>query len=122
MTDNYLKYGRKYYEKNRDRVIRHAGVSNKRGNIRNQRYVWEYLKDKKCVLCGDGYTLHLTFDHNGNEKLKEVSTMSKQAYGLETIKAEIAKCRILCFNCHMVETNRLNNSLKWQWTTALRAA
>lgn len=117
MTENYLKYGRKYYEKNKAQVVARARKTNKTGNVRNQRYVWEYLKDKTCELCPFNNPLALTFDHQGG-KVMEVSMMAKASYGLETLKREIAKCRIICFNCHMIEANRERNSLKWQWSTS----
>jgi len=67
-----------------------------------------------CEICG--YRTHpaaLTFDHiepankyrtrTGN--LVHLSDMIKgNRYALNTVLAEISKCRILCFNCHMEAT------------------
>lgn len=117
--ERHKTYSQKYYAQHKEEVKAKAKLTNARGNLRNQLFVFEYLKDKKCELCPYNNPLGLTFDHRGDKRL-EVSTMAKVGYGLETLKAEIAKCRILCFNCHMVEANRERNSLKWQFFTASR--
>ena len=68
-----------------------------------------------CELCG--YAKHpaaLHFDHlvpadkyqTKTGKKVHIADMVKGArYGLKTILAEIAKCRILCANCHMEYTH-----------------
>jgi hypothetical protein len=45
--------------------------------------------------------LTLTFDHVRGEKLLDVSVMVGRGRSIETIKAEIEKCDVVCFNCHM---------------------
>ena len=79
------------------------------------RYVTDEIKlSAGCALCG--YNKHpaaLTFDHVNPEnkyrtktgKLVHLADMIKgNRYALKTIRAEIEKCRVLCFNCHMEET------------------
>jgi hypothetical protein len=47
----------------------------------------------------------LVFDHlRPEEKRGELRRMANQTYSLETIKAEVAKCRILCPNHHRKHT------------------
>lgn len=104
----------KYYEKNKEAVKAKARKSNKANKERNQLFLCEYLVGKKCALCPFANPLGLTFDHLKDKRL-EVSQMAKASYGVETIKKEIAKCRILCFNCHMIEENRIKNSVKWRY-------
>ena len=67
-----------------------------------------------CEVCG--YRIHpaaLTFDHINPENkyrtksgnLVHLSDMIKgNRYALTTVLAEISKCRVLCFNCHMEAT------------------
>ncbi len=91
-----------YYEKNKNTVIR------------NQIYVYAVLEKGSCDLCGETNPIVLTFDHL-RDKVVEISTMCRHTVGLRKLQAEIDKCRILCFNCHMIHTNQENNSIKWKF-------
>lgn len=71
--------------------------------------------DRGCAYCGyNAYACALQFDHldpatkyrTRSGKLVHLSDMVKGGrYGIETILAEIAKCRVLCANCHAVHTH-----------------
>ena len=57
----------------------------------------------------------LVFDHlRPEEKRLEVSRMAQQTYSLETLKAEVAKCRILCANHHQKHTIQQFGYKRWQ--------
>lgn len=60
--------------------------------------------ERGCVDCG--YNAHpaaLDFDHlPGTEKLYRVCTMAGMSRKL--IDAEIAKCEVVCANCHRIRT------------------
>jgi hypothetical protein len=64
-------------------------------------YVYEYLSTHPCVDCGNNNVLVLTFDHVRGMKKGAVSEMVSVGRSIETIKAEIRKCDVVCFNCHM---------------------
>ena len=87
--------------------------SNRKRRLRNQLAVYEYLKGKKCVDCREDNPLVLTFDHIRGKKLDNVSDMSRQSWGLQTIFAEIAKCEIRCFNCHMLKDCLRMGGKRW---------
>mgnify|MGYP006399582549 FL=1 len=57
-----------------------------------------------CKICG--YKKHpnaLHFDHiDTKNKMKEIAYLVN--YGLQTIKNEMRKCRVLCANCHAEHT------------------
>lgn len=56
----------------------------------------------------------LVFDHlRPEEKRGELSRMANQTYSLETIKSEVAKCRVLCANHHQKHTIRQFGYRKW---------
>lgn len=61
--------------------------------------------ERGCVDCGyNDHAEALDFDHlPGTEKLHTVSQM-KVRRRWETIVAEIAKCEVVCANCHRVRT------------------
>ena len=59
--------------------------------------------DSGCVDCGyNTYPEALDFDHIGDDKLCDVSKCHNEAQLL----AEIAKCEVVCANCHRVRTAR----------------
>lgn len=73
-----------------------------------------YFQDIKvqrgCVDCGYNVNpVALDFDHlPGTVKLYRIACMAGLRRG--TIDAEIAKCEVVCANCHRIRTNnRLNN-------------
>ena len=56
-------------------------------------------KDKICIKCGE--TRYYLFDfHHRNPEEKDYSISDHSRAKLETIKAEIDKCDVLCANCH----------------------
>jgi hypothetical protein len=62
-------------------------------------------KQKPCADCGGTFhPVAMDFDHVRGEKLNEVSTLLRTGSSLETLKAEIAKCDVVCSNCHRVRT------------------
>ncbi len=64
-------------------------------------YVYSYLLEHPCVDCGETNPLVLTFDHVRGEKRGNVADMVYRGRSIETIEAEIEKCDVVCFNCHM---------------------
>lgn len=91
--EHYRTKGRQYYlDSNKDR------------RKRNRQFVFNYLKTHPCEECGENRIATLQFDHI-DLKTKDF-TIGKKAHisSLEKIKKEIAKCRVLCANCHAVHT------------------
>ena len=71
---------------------------------RNRKLIRE-AKDVPCVDCGVQYPLCATdFDHVRGKKLFGLSEAS--SYSLQKVKDEIAKCDIVCANCHRVRTHK----------------
>jgi ArsR family metal-binding transcriptional regulator len=64
-------------------------------------YVFGYLKQSKCVDCGESDPMVLTFDHVRGRKKMDISQMVNQGYSFEALQVEIDKCDIRCANCHM---------------------
>lgn len=63
-----------------------------------------------CDLCGEKRPECLDFHHiDPSTKSYTVSRMVGMKMGLDTIKEEIAKCQVLCSNCHRVITAREQN-------------
>ena len=63
------------------------------------------LKDKPCKDCGGRFhPCAMDFDHCHGDKVDNVSWMLGKAKSREAILAEIAKCELVCANCHRVRT------------------
>lgn len=79
-------------------------VANRR-RARVFRYLLARQKRKPCSDCGIRYPPYvMEFDHVRGEKIADLSHMahSRQAWG--RVLAEIAKCNLVCSNCHAVRT------------------
>jgi hypothetical protein len=71
-----------------------------RARVRNTAYVLEYWGTHPCVKCGEGRPYVLDFHHRDPSEKFYNMDYCKRNLGLETLKAEIAKCDVLCANCH----------------------
>ena len=67
------------------------------------RLVIDALKNSPCVDCGGSFeACVMDFDHVRGVKKDDVSRMAR--YKLSTILEEIAKCDLVCANCHRIRT------------------
>lgn len=98
---NRKEYQQEWYQKNKKQ---HAEKIKQR--VDSNAAVARQLKSVPCMDCGG--TFHwvaMDFDHRpGEEKLCEVSKLVSEGYSLDLILAEIAKCDVVCSNCHRVRT------------------
>lgn len=63
------------------------------------------IKEKSgCVDCGEKNHIVLDFDHLQNKKYN-ISRMIHDGFSWEAIKKEIAKCEVVCANCHRIRTH-----------------
>jgi len=59
------------------------------------------LEQSECGLCGFNEVVSLVFHHPPEvDKVAPVSRMAGEGRSLDIIKAEVAKCVVLCQNCH----------------------
>lgn len=63
-------------------------------------------------MCKTDDILVLEFDHL-RDKRQHVTTMALSRNSVAAIMAEVFKCRILCSNCHTIETRRGSNDYRW---------
>ena len=67
-------------------------------------WFWERKKGLSCERCGFSHPAAIQFHHRvGEVKLGEVGRMVQTQTPIEKIEAEIAKCEVLCANCHSIE-------------------
>lgn len=90
---------------------------NQRNVIRRQKFIniLEKIKDElSCNHCIESDNVSLDFHHiNPNNKLFEITdfvyTYSPNEKNIHKLKTEMAKCMVLCSNCHRKEHKRLKN-------------
>ena len=72
----------------------------------------EYFRANPCIDCGETDPLVLEFDHLRDKKFE----VSQAFYGRswQSILDEIAKCYVVCANCHRRRTARRRRSVKVQ--------
>ena len=103
-------YRKEYYDKNRTNAIEYSKASSKKRKLQLRQYVWDYLKNNNCIVCGENDPIVLEFDHRiPDEKFMSISDMITTKYGLDKIKLEINKCDVLCSNCHKRKTAKQFN-------------
>lgn len=96
---------RRHYLNNSEVIKQRAVAYRKACRERNKEYVNSLKRDAVCTDCKIDYPFYiLQFDHIGDDKKDHVSTMANSGVPLSTLRAEIAKCEIVCANCHITRT------------------
>lgn len=92
---------KKYYQgnpKEKDRLIK----SNKVSNAKKLEWL-RSLKDIPCKDCGQTFPPYvMDFDHLGDKEFGIASYYIR--YGREKLIKEMAKCEVVCANCHRIRT------------------
>jgi hypothetical protein len=103
--DCKAEYNRRWYDENRL-----AHMEDVRRN--SARYIEEALevvrkhKSQPCGECGRRFPpVCMDFDHVRGEKVDIVSRL-RGYVSMERLLEEIAKCEVVCANCHRVRTTR----------------
>ena len=95
---------RKYRERNKEfyQNLRRYRRQKMKDHVRE-------FKEKPCADCGNSYPYYvMDFDHRpGTKKLFEVADYlrEKVVSTYEKLDAEIAKCDVVCSNCHRIRTH-----------------
>jgi phage FluMu gp28-like protein len=91
------EYSKIHYEKNKKELIRKINVRKK---IHKAWFV-DYKKQLSCINCGEDHPATLDFHHvtpiNTNQKVHKLLSDGNTK---TRILKEIAKCVVLCSNCH----------------------
>lgn len=64
-------------------------------------WFWDYKRTLSCSSCGASHPAVIQF-HHLKEKIEAVSRLVNMLVPRKKIMAEIAKCRVLCANCHLI--------------------
>lgn len=87
-----------------------AAYESRRKKVEKNKKFINMEKDVPCADCGIKYPPYvMDFDHiPGQTKSMNVSSMKTKAYG--EISQEIAKCQVVCSNCHRERTHKRKNN------------
>lgn len=97
---------RRHYEANRAAMIRRAGEHRKAHRKKLRAYV-DSKKAAPCMDCGGTFPpCAMQFDHVRGEKLRNIGDMVVDGVSYKVIDEEIAKCELVCANCHAVRTQQ----------------
>lgn len=87
------------------------------------RLVIEEAKAVPCADCEVEYpTPCMTFDHVRGEKKFNIGAATRDAKSMVALLDEIAKCEIVCHNCHALRTYNTRKLSGMDEDTALKAA
>ena len=72
-----------------------------------------FLKDNPCMDCGKHYPpCAMDFDHRDDEDKSFMISVGVSKYE-EVFNAELAKCDLVCANCHRTRTKNRANGASW---------
>jgi hypothetical protein len=95
-------YKRAHYVANRQRYI--ASATRRRDALVAERmaFLLEFFRWHPCVECGESDPIVLEFDHLGNKDFDIAAGIRRRNW--RTVLDEIAKCDVVCANCHRRRT------------------
>jgi hypothetical protein len=107
--DNYCascraQYKQQHYAANRSRYIAQAQARKRAVVAERTAFLIEFFRTHVCVDCGEDGPLVLEFDHR-SDKLFNISKGLRDR-NWATVLDEIAKCDVVCANCHRRRTAR----------------
>jgi hypothetical protein len=106
------EYNRKHYKKNKIDYLKSANKARKKYRDKILDLISK-LKDKPCADCDVKYIKEvMEFDHLDSKiKIDSISNMISWGRSEEDILREVAKCDLVCANCHRIRTvNRRKNN------------
>jgi hypothetical protein len=103
-------YAKTHYAANRDLYIERARRRNQ--IVRQQRaaHLIEFLSSNPCVDCGENDPTVLEFDHVAGKDFTIGERLRDTRW--ELVLAEIAKCDVVCANCHRRRTAKRGGFLR----------
>lgn len=95
-------YKKRHYRKNKARYAAQAAES--KGRIKTLRTEWllDYFMLHPCVDCGESDPVVLELDHLGDKRFDINYALYHRSWS--DFLAEIAKCEVVCVNCHRRRT------------------
>ena len=99
---------RKNYLKDKKLHYKRTAAAREKRKLRNHRFILNYFLTHPCVDCEETDPIVLEFDHLDNKK-HCISDLIRHGSQIEKIQSEIAKCEVVCCNCHRRRTAKRGN-------------
>lgn len=93
------EYQRKWYAQNKAKQMERTAKQKKKRAREIQIFLCEYLTEHPCS-CGEDDIVVMDFDHVRGEKIFDLSQAATLCVSQQKLEEEIAKCDVLCRNCH----------------------
>lgn len=109
--DCHHAYLKTHYQANKATYKKRARFHTNKVWIINAKMVDDLKAIKPCIDCGKFYDpICMDYDHLPQfKKKKNISRMLSAGSSIQTILDEIAKCELVCSNCHRMRTrDRMN--------------
>ena len=107
-------YKREHYLANKERYVAQAKARQKALYLERTTFLIEYFAEHRCVDCGEADPVVLEFDHLSNKEFTIGNALSYRSWN--SILAEIAKCDVVCRNCHRRRESRRTGALRVRLT------
>jgi hypothetical protein len=104
------EYHREHYQANRQRYIDQARERKQALAVERTTYLVAYFGNHPCADCGETDPVILEFDHL-RDKLFDIG-QSLPYRSWQAILDEIAKCEVVCANCHRRRTAKRRGSVR----------
>lgn len=99
------QYASDHYRRNSERMKARAIEATARQRAKLRAFVVEIKEQGCCADCGTSQSAHaMDFDHVRGVKRDAVANLVRVPVSLRTLKEEIAKCELVCANCHRGRT------------------
>lgn len=114
--DNYCRpcraaYKQEHYAAHRERYISMAGERKRAVVDARVRYLLDFFRENPCADCGETDPVVLEFDHVTGDKSFVIAQGVRDRRWSDVLK-EIAKCDVVCANCHRRRTARRGGFLR----------
>ena len=113
-------YGKEHYAANKARYIALAAERTRKKRLVRTAYLIEYFEQHPCVDCGETDPLVLEFDHLRDKAFDIGQGFEWRPW--QVVLDEIAKCEVVCGNCHARRTAFRRGSVRAALLAARAAA
>ena len=103
-------YGKEHYAANRSRYIEQAAANKRKLRLVRTRFLIDYFASHPCIDCGEADPVVLEFDHLRDKSFSIGQAVHNRNW--QSIVEEMAKCEVVCANCHRRRTARRRGALR----------
>jgi len=105
LIEDRRRHNREWYARNRATAVP-VIMARKAARIAGYVARLNALKEGPCTDCGGRFpVVAMDLDHVRGEKRGDVGNLVRSGVGWPVIEAELAKCELVCANCHRVRTS-----------------